>query len=143
MVECLVLIKADHFDGPFHRRAGTVQDKAAIRFTGDCDNTTVKPRRKPPIDFKLGCASGFAFFQRRVIQKRKLDGALNLEGALAYEKYDSSVGVTAPDRDVSKRGRRAQQLENRILRACLRLQRWFLPMLAVRDVYGISLRDDI
>jgi hypothetical protein len=79
------------------------------------DDATVDLRRELPVYFHLFVAGGFAFRQRRVIEVRETDGALDLQRAVAFEKNRRCVGIDAMD--IWMLCRICQERENRFLHA--------------------------
>jgi len=73
-------------------------------------------RRGRTVDLDLGLASGFTFFERGKIKKRKADCALDLEGTLARQKDRSRMGVDALDRAPAMSGGIGQQRQDWLLR---------------------------
>jgi hypothetical protein len=68
---------------------------------------------------KLGFACVLAFRQRRIVEKRKADGALDLVGALARKKDRSRMRIDAPYRRAAMRCGIGEQRECLGLRSVL------------------------
>ena len=86
-VERRVFVEAAHLERPFDRRAGAVEREPAAVLARDRDHAAVDVGRERSIDAKLGLAGFFALGECRIVQKGKAHGALDLQGALAGEKY--------------------------------------------------------
>ena len=87
MIERARLVEAAHLDRPFDRGAGAANGEPAVRFAGDRFDAAVDFRRVRGVHVELRFAGLAAFGERRVIQKGKAHGALDLERAIAGEKY--------------------------------------------------------
>ena len=97
VIERAVLVEARHVDRPFDRFAVAAECQPSIIGARDGNDAAIKFRRQPPVDLDLRCASGLALGERRIVEKRKAHRALDLQRAVAGEKYRGRVGIDAPD----------------------------------------------
>src|SRR3974377_2549026 len=93
MVKRLRLIEAAHLRRPFHRLACAGNGKGAVFFLRDRQHAAVYLRCERAVDLDLGLAGCFALCQCRIIEGRKSHCALDLERALARQKYRRGMGI--------------------------------------------------
>src|SRR3974377_124318 len=98
MVERLRLIEAAHLHRPFHRLARAGNGKGAVFFLGDRQHAAVYLRCERAVDLHLGLTGGLSLFPGRKIEERKKHTALDLECALARQKYRRGMGINTFDR---------------------------------------------
>jgi hypothetical protein len=115
MVDGLALIEASHFNREFDRCTVAVDSKRPIGALRDRNDAAVDLRRKLAIYPYLFVAGGLPLRQRRIIQKRKPDGAFDLQRAVAFEKDRCCVGIDSTDKRM-RRGIRKER-EDALLRA--------------------------
>ena len=95
VIERALLVEALHLDRPLDRRARAADGELSICFPRDRHDATIDFRRVGGVHRQFGLAGGFALFQRRIIEKRKAHGALDLERAIAGEKHRCRMGIDA------------------------------------------------
>ena len=116
MIERLRLVEAPHLHRPFHRLAGAADGERAVFLARDRHRAAVDRRREGSIDLDLGRAGGLAPVERRIIEERKAHRALDLEGALAGQKYRRGMGVDSLDRRAAMGCGVAKKVDHRLLR---------------------------
>jgi hypothetical protein len=95
VVERPLLVEAPHIDRPFDRRPGSADREFPRNRAGDRDHAAVDFRRVGRVHRDLGFAGLLALIERRIVEKGKAYGALDLEGAFTGEKHGCGVGVDA------------------------------------------------
>jgi hypothetical protein len=78
----------------FSRRAAS---RIAARSDACANTATVDLPRELTVDFYLRIAGGLPFRQRRVIEVREMDGALDLQRAVAFEKNRRRMRIDPMD----------------------------------------------
>ena len=129
-IERRVLVEAAHLDRPFDRLAVAAERETAVRLARDRDDAAIDLRRERLVDLKLGLARGLALRGGRIVEKRKLDRALDLVDALAGEEHRGRMGVDPPHLRAAMGRGIAQQREHLVLR--LGLMHAFRSIRAVR-----------
>ena len=79
------------------------------------DHTAIDLRCERLVDRKLGLAGGFALVERRIIEEREFDRALNLQDAIAGKKHRCAMGVDARCRNAAMCRWIGQKLEYFVL----------------------------
>ncbi len=97
-VNGLALIEAGHFDRIFNRCTVAVDAQGSILTPGYRNHAMIDLRRERLVDFDFLFAGGLALRQRRIIQKREANCALDFQRARAGEKYRSRVSVDPMNR---------------------------------------------
>src|SRR5262249_52432197 len=110
-----VLVEAVHLDRPFHRRAGAIELEGAVLLARDRHHAAVNLGRERPIDPKLRLAGALALGEGRIVEKRKAHRALDLQRAVAGEKYRGGMGIDALDRLAAMGRGVGEQREDRLL----------------------------
>ena len=98
MVERLRLVETPHLHRPFRRLAFAADGERAVFVARDRHHATIDRRRVRTVHLDLGRAGGLAPVERRIIEERKAHGALDLEGAVAGQKYRRRMGINSLDR---------------------------------------------
>ena len=94
-VERLLLIEPHHFDRPFDRGTRSVDFKDPVGIARDGNNAAVELWRINGVDLQFLLAGALALLQRRVVEEGQPNGALDLQGPVAAEKYHGGMGVDA------------------------------------------------
>ena len=94
-VERLLLIEPHHFDRPFDRGTRSVDFKGPIGIARDGNNAAVELWRIAGVDLQFLLAGALALLQRRIVEEGQPNGALDLQGPVAAEKYHGGMGVDA------------------------------------------------
>ena len=81
MIEGLTFVEAGHFDGKFDRRTWPSISSDPSLILRDRNDAMVDLRRELAVDPDLFVAGGFPLRQRRIIEERETDGALDLQRA--------------------------------------------------------------
>jgi hypothetical protein len=115
MIERLGLVEAAHLDRPFDHLAVTPDRKAAVGRTRDRHHAAIDLRGIALIDLDLGLAGDLALGERRKVEEREFDRALDLEHALAGEKHHRRMGIDALDFRAAMGRRIAEQRKHRLL----------------------------
>ena len=113
MIDGLTLVEAGHFDRVFDRRTLSVDLKRSIIALRDRNDATVDLRCEWTIYPYLLVTGGFPLRERRVIEIRKSDGALDLQGAIAFKENRRRMRVDAMD--MRMRCRIGQKCEDALL----------------------------
>ncbi len=116
MIERLRLVEAPHLHRPFHRLAAAADGKHTVFRSRDRHGAAVDCGRVRVVYLELGRASGLAPVERRIIEERKAHGALDLEGALAGQKYRRRMGIDSLDRRAAVGCGVAKKVDHRLLR---------------------------
>lgn len=87
------LVKADHLDRKFDRRTRTIDAQNAPAVLSNWDDPAVNLRCELATCCHLLITGRFSLRDRRVIEIRKTNGALDLERAVAFEKHRRCVGI--------------------------------------------------
>ena len=94
-VERLLLIEPHHFDRPFDRGTRSVDFKSPVGIARNSNNAAVELRRIAGVDLQFLLAGALALLQRRIVEEGQPNGALDLQCAVAAEKYHGGMGVDA------------------------------------------------
>ena len=97
MIEGGIFVEATEMDRPSNGSAVTAEAQDAA-LTGDGNDAEIESRCIAPDDHYLSLASSMSLFQRRIVDKRFADGALDLVDVRAGEEHRCAVGVNADDR---------------------------------------------
>ncbi|WP_456666036.1 hypothetical protein [Bradyrhizobium sp. USDA 3240] len=92
MIECLVLVEASHFDGPFDNRTGP-PDHKPIALARDRNHPAIDGGGVALVDRNLIFASAPPLLQCREVEIGQLDRSLDLQDTRGFEKDDRTMGV--------------------------------------------------
>src|SRR3974390_3490221 len=115
MVERLRLIEAAHLHRPFHRLACASNGESAVFLLSNRQHAAVYLRCERAVDLDLVLAGCFALCQCRIIEERETHSALDLERALARQKYRRGMGIDTFDRRTPVGGGSLKKIDYRLL----------------------------
>ena len=98
VVEGLGFVETPHFHGPFDACAAARECQGAIALPRNANHAKVERGCESAIDLELRLASRTPLRQRREIEKRIANRALDLEGAITGQKHRRRMGIDAPHR---------------------------------------------
>jgi hypothetical protein len=98
MIDGLAFVEAGHFDRIFDRFPVTFDAERSVVALRDRDDAMVDLRREMTVYPYLFVAGDFPLRQGRVVQIGKMDGALDLQRAAAFEKDRRGMGIDATDK---------------------------------------------
>ena len=93
MVDSPAFVETGHLDRIFHRRSFTVDAQRSLAVLSNGDDATVNLRRELTVYRYLLVTSRLSLRQRRIVEIRKTDGALDLERAFTFEKNRRCMGI--------------------------------------------------
>src|SRR6266511_400706 len=93
MVDGPAFVETGHLNRIFHRRSFTVDAQRSLAVLSNGDDATVNLRCERTVYRYLLVTSRLSLRQRRIVEIRKTDGALDLERAFTFEKDRRCMGI--------------------------------------------------
>src|SRR4051794_32661813 len=102
MIDGLTLVETRHLDRKFDRRTAAIDAQRPVRALRDRNDAMVDLRCERAVYSYFLIAGGFSLLQCRVVQEGKAYGALDLQGAVAFEKNRCRMGIDPMNMGMSR-----------------------------------------